>query len=129
VGIKDIFYTRELRTTMGSSLFKDFVPDVDARVVTKLKEAGAIVLGKTVTTVFANLDPGPTRNPWNLAHTPGGSSSGSPAAGAAAECGVARGARDGAGRPPPPQECGLPPSAARRWVRWEDRPRLTASFR
>ena len=79
VGIKDIFYTRNLRTTMGSMLFENFIPGYDARAVTRLKEAGAIVLGKTVTTVFANLDPGPTRNPWNLAHTPGGSSSGSAA--------------------------------------------------
>ena len=86
VGIKDIFYTKNLRTTMGSMLFENFIPGYDARAVTRLKEAGAIVLGKTVTTVFANLDPGPTRNPWNLAHTPGGSSSGSAAAVAARMC-------------------------------------------
>jgi Asp-tRNA(Asn)/Glu-tRNA(Gln) amidotransferase A subunit family amidase len=91
VGIKDIFYTAKLRTTMGSALFKDFVPDVDADAVAKLKQAGAIVLGKTVTTVFANLDPGPTRNPWNIEHTPGGSSSGSAAAVAARMCPVAIG--------------------------------------
>jgi aspartyl-tRNA(Asn)/glutamyl-tRNA(Gln) amidotransferase subunit A len=91
VGIKDIFYTEGLRTTMGSVIFKDFVPEYDARAVTKLKEAGAIVLGKTVSTVFANLDPGPTRNPWNLAHTPGGSSSGSAAAVAARMCPAAIG--------------------------------------
>src|SRR5262249_16244148 len=91
VGIKDIFYTNGLRTTMGSVIFKDFVPDCDARAVTKLRQAGAIVLGKTVTTVFANLDPGPTRNPWNLEHTPGGSSSGSAAAVAARMCPAAVG--------------------------------------
>jgi len=91
VGIKDIFYTNGLRTTMGSVIFKDFVPDCDARAVTKLRQAGAIVLGKTVTTVFANLDPGPTRNPWNLEHTPGGSSSGSAAAVAAQMCPAAIG--------------------------------------
>jgi aspartyl-tRNA(Asn)/glutamyl-tRNA(Gln) amidotransferase subunit A len=91
VGIKDIFYTNGLRTTMGSVIFKDFVPDCDARAVTKLRQAGAIMLGKTVTTVFANLDPGPTRNPWNLEHTPGGSSSGSAAAVAARMCPVAIG--------------------------------------
>jgi len=91
VGIKDIFYTNALRTTMGSVVFKDFVPDCDARAVTKLRQAGAIMLGKTVTTVFANLDPGPTRNPWNLEHTPGGSSSGSAAAVAARMCPVAIG--------------------------------------
>jgi len=91
IGIKDIFYTKGVRTTMGSAIFKDFVPDCDARAVTKLKEAGAIILGKTVTTVFANLDPGPTRNPWNLQHTPGGSSSGSAAAVAARMCPAAIG--------------------------------------
>lgn len=91
VGIKDIFYTKGLRTTMGSPVFENFVPGHDARVVTNLKNAGAIVLGKTVTTVFANLDPGPTRNPWNAAHTPGGSSSGSAAAVAARMCAAAVG--------------------------------------
>ena len=93
VGIKDIFYTKNLRTTMGSMLFENFIPGYDARAVTRLKEAGAIVLGKTVTTVFANLDPGPTRNPWNLAHTPGGSSSGSAAAVAARMCPAAIGSQ------------------------------------
>jgi aspartyl-tRNA(Asn)/glutamyl-tRNA(Gln) amidotransferase subunit A len=91
IGVKDIFYTKGLRTTMGSSIFKDFVPDCDARAVTRLREAGAMVLGKTVTTVFANLDPGPTRNPWNRKHTPGGSSSGSAAAVAARMCPAAIG--------------------------------------
>jgi aspartyl-tRNA(Asn)/glutamyl-tRNA(Gln) amidotransferase subunit A len=91
VGIKDIFYTKGLRTTMGSSIFENFIPDRDARAVSNLKRAGAIVLGKTVTTVFANLDPGPTRNPWNFSHTPGGSSSGSAAAVAARMCAAATG--------------------------------------
>jgi aspartyl-tRNA(Asn)/glutamyl-tRNA(Gln) amidotransferase subunit A len=93
VGIKDIFYTGGLRTTMGSRLFENFVPDADARAVAKLKAAGAIVLGKTVTTVFANLDPGPTRNPWKPDHTPGGSSSGSAAAVAARMCPAAIGSQ------------------------------------
>jgi len=86
VGIKDIFYTKDLRTTMGSPVFESFVPQHDARVVARLKQAGAIILGKCVTTMFANLDPSPTRNPWNLEHTPGGSSSGSAAAVAARMC-------------------------------------------
>src|SRR5436309_7614157 len=93
VGIKDIFYTKNLRTTMGSVLFENFVPGYDARAVTRLKDAGAIILGKTVTTVFANLDPGPTRNPWNPAHTSGGSSSGSAAAVAARMCPAAIGSQ------------------------------------
>src|SRR6266567_8079746 len=93
VGIKDIFYTKNLRTTMGSMLFENFIPGYDARAGTRLKEAGAIILGKTVTTMFANLDPGPTRNPWNPAHTPGGSSSGSAAAVAARMCPAAIGSQ------------------------------------
>jgi len=93
VGVKDIFYTKNLRTTMGSVLFENFVPSSDAQAVTRLKEAGAIILGKTVTTVFANLDPGPTRNAWNSGHTPGASSSGSAAAVAARMCPAAIGSQ------------------------------------
>jgi aspartyl-tRNA(Asn)/glutamyl-tRNA(Gln) amidotransferase subunit A len=93
IGVKDIFYTKGLRTTMGSPVFADFVPDHDAAAVTRLRQAGAIILGKTVTTMFALLDPGPTRNPWNLGHTPGGSSSGSAAAVAARMCPVAIGSQ------------------------------------
>ena len=77
VGIKDIYYTRGVRTTAGSPIYADFVPEYDATAVALLKKAGAIVMGKTVTTQFAFTDPPPTGNPWNAAHTPGGSSSGS----------------------------------------------------
>ncbi len=77
VGLKDIFYTAGMKTTACSKIYADFVPTYDATSVVRLKEAGAIVLGKTVTTEFATADPSPTRNPWNVAHTPGGSSSGS----------------------------------------------------
>jgi len=108
IGVKDIFYTRGLRTTMGSPLFRDFVPRQDARVVARLKQAGAIVLGKTVTTMFANLDPGPTRNPWNVAHTPGGSSSGSAAAVAAGMCPVALGTQTVGSVGRPAAFCGVP---------------------
>jgi len=80
VGVKDIIYTRGLETSAGSPILQGFVPDRDATVVARLRAAGAVVLGKTVTTQFAFLDPGPTRNPWKLDHTPGGSSSGSAAA-------------------------------------------------
>lgn len=86
IGIKDIFSTAGLKTTAGSPIYADFVPDCDATVVRCLKEAGAIILGKTQTTEFAAFAPAPTRNPWNLEHTPGGSSSGSAAAVAAAMC-------------------------------------------
>ncbi len=83
VGIKDIFYTAGLRTTASFPVFRDFVPSYDAAAVARLREAGAIVLGKTVTTQFAFADAPPTRNPWKLDRTPGGSSSGSGAAVAA----------------------------------------------
>ena len=86
IGIKDIFYTAGLKTTVGSPIYADFVPDYDATAVRRLKEAGAIILGKAQTTEFAALVPSPTHNPWNLEHTPGGSSSGSAAAVAAAMC-------------------------------------------
>ncbi len=80
VGVKDIVYTAGTETSAGSRILQGFVPEYDATVVARLRQAGAVVLGKTVTTEFAFLDPGPTRNPWNLDHTPGGSSSGSAAA-------------------------------------------------
>src|SRR5512135_3032 len=85
VGIKDIIDVRGVPTRMGSVAFADYVPDKSARVVRRLEEAGAVMLGKTVTAELAYLTPGKTRNPWNPAHTPGGSSSGSGAA-VAARC-------------------------------------------
>ncbi|MFC2005251.1 amidase [Chloroflexota bacterium] len=95
VGIKDIFYTAGLRTEAGSRSWSGFVPSYDATVVAHLKEAGAIVLGKTHTTEFAHQDAAPTRNPWNTNHTPGGSSSGSGAAVAARMCPAAFGSQTG----------------------------------
>ena len=77
VGVKDIFYTEGMKTTGCSPIYADFVPDYDATSVALMKRAGAIVMGKTVTTQFASGDPPPTRNPWNAAHSPGGSSTGS----------------------------------------------------
>lgn len=77
VGIKDIYFTRGVLTTSGSTIYAEFVPDYDATTVALLKQAGAIIMGKTVTTEFACGDPSPTVSPWNAAHTPGGSSSGS----------------------------------------------------
>ena len=77
VGVKDIYYTEGVRTTACSPLMADFVPDYDATTVAMLRRAGALIMGKTVTTEFACGDPPPTKNPWNTAHTPGGSSSGS----------------------------------------------------
>ena len=83
IGVKDILATADLPTQMGSALYAGHRPEHDAVVVQRLRSAGAYVMGKTVTTEFAFMHPGPTRNPWNLAHTPGGSSSGSAAAVAA----------------------------------------------
>jgi len=80
IGIKDIVETRYIPTTMGSAIFEGFVPERSATVVRRLEAADAFVMGKTVTSEFAFFTPGKTRNPWNPAHTPGGSSSGSAAA-------------------------------------------------
>jgi Asp-tRNA(Asn)/Glu-tRNA(Gln) amidotransferase A subunit family amidase len=82
-GIKDIFDTADMPTGWGSPLYSARIPDADAALVSRLKEAGAIALGKTHTTGFAYFDPAPTRNPHNPDHTPGGSSSGSAVAVAA----------------------------------------------
>ncbi|WP_197424868.1 amidase [Bordetella sp. N] len=80
VGVKDIIATADLRTTNGSAMFPDYVPMEDAAVVATIKRLGGTVFGKTVTTEFAFRHPGPTANPFNPRHTPGGSSSGSAAA-------------------------------------------------
>lgn len=83
VGVKDIINTRGIPTRMGSRIFQNNVPSHSAWVVRRLEALGGLVMGKTVTTEFAFRAPGKTRNPWNPAHTPGGSSSGSAAAVAA----------------------------------------------
>src|SRR5215467_13492287 len=92
ISLKDNIYTKDIRTTGGSNILKDFVPQRDAVVVNQLKEAGAIILGKTNLHEFAygvttnNPHYGPTRNPWDLSRIPGGSSGGSAAAVAAGLC-------------------------------------------
>lgn len=83
VGVKDIINTRGIPTRMGSRIFQNNVPSHSAWVVRRLEALGGLVMGKTVTTEFAFRAPGKTRNPWNPAHTPGGSSSGSAASVAA----------------------------------------------
>lgn len=80
VGIKDLIETSELPTTYGSRIYRDHRPARDAACVRALREAGAVILGKTVTTEFAGYAPSRTRNPRDLSRTPGGSSSGSAAA-------------------------------------------------
>jgi Asp-tRNA(Asn)/Glu-tRNA(Gln) amidotransferase A subunit family amidase len=90
VGIKDIIYVDGFPTRAGSKVpVEQDVPE--ATVVRLLRQAGALIAGKTVTTEFAYIEPGPTRNPYNTEHTPGGSSSGSAAAVAAGLCTLAVG--------------------------------------
>jgi len=83
IGIKDIIETADMPTGMGSPLFDGWSSGRDAAAVAALREAGAVILGKTVTTEFAATEPRGTRNPWDPGRTPGGSSSGSAAAVAA----------------------------------------------
>ena len=83
VGIKDIIETADMPTGMGSPLFAGYRSGRDAASVVALRDAGAVIVGKTVTTEFATQFPGKTHNPWDLTRTPGGSSSGSAAAVAA----------------------------------------------
>src|SRR6266404_1279185 len=80
VAIKDIFHVAGMTTTCGAAPAFHTAATADATSVARLRAAGAVVLGKAHTTEFAYFEPGPTRNPWNPAHTPGGSSSGSGAA-------------------------------------------------
>lgn len=80
IGLKDIIDTEDMPTTYGSPIYADHTPRKDAIMVQRLRAAGAVLMGKTVTTQFAHRFPGKTANPRNPAHTPGGSSSGSAAA-------------------------------------------------
>lgn len=91
IGIKDIIETIDMPTQNGSPLFKGFRSERDAASVAALREAGAVIVGKTVTTEFAATEPRGTRNPWDTARTPGGSSSGSAAAVAAGALSVGLG--------------------------------------
>ena len=83
VAVKDIIATADMPTTNGSPIYRDHIPAADAWVVARLRDLGATIFGKTVSTEFAWRHPGSTTNPWNRLHTPGGSSSGSAAAVAA----------------------------------------------
>ena len=116
IGVKDIFHADGFVTQGGSAVPPDMFAGIEAESVTRLKQAGAIVLGKTVTTEFAYFEPGPTRNPHNLGHTPGGSSSGSAAAVAAGLCALALGSQTVGSVIRPAAFCGIvgfKPSAGR----------------
>jgi aspartyl-tRNA(Asn)/glutamyl-tRNA(Gln) amidotransferase subunit A len=113
IALKDNIYTRNLRTTMGSLILRDFVPSEDATVVRKLRRAGAIVLGKTNLHEFAygvtseNPHYGPVRNPWKTDRISGGSSGGSAVAVAAGLCAAAIGSDTGGSIRIPSGLCGV----------------------
>jgi Asp-tRNA(Asn)/Glu-tRNA(Gln) amidotransferase A subunit family amidase len=107
VGIKDIIDTGDMPTENGTSLHAGRTPRNDAAVVTRLRAAGAIILGKTVTTECATYSPGKTRNPHNPEHTPGGSSSGSAAAVAAGMVPLALGSQTNGSVIRPAAFCGV----------------------
>jgi aspartyl-tRNA(Asn)/glutamyl-tRNA(Gln) amidotransferase subunit A len=107
VGIKDIFDVFDWPTAAGSHLWANSIARQDATVVRRLREAGAVLVGKTVTTQYASFDPSPTRNPWNPERTPGGSSSGSAAAVAAGMCLGALGSQTGGSITRPASYCGV----------------------
>jgi Asp-tRNA(Asn)/Glu-tRNA(Gln) amidotransferase A subunit family amidase len=107
VGFKDIFDTADLPTQYGSPVYANNRPTADATAVVMTREAGGIVIGKTVTTQFASLVPSATRNPRNLAHTPGGSSAGSAAAVAAGMAPLAFGTQTAGSVIRPAAFCGV----------------------
>src|SRR5882762_9467013 len=107
VGIKDIIDTADMPTENGTVLHKGRTPRSDAAVVASLRAAGAVILGKTVTTECAYFTPGKTRNPHNPEHTPGGSSSGSAAAVAAAMVPLALGSQTNGSTIRPAAFCGV----------------------
>ena len=107
VGIKDIFDTADYPTECGSPILAGRRPKTDATVVAKLREAGAVIIGKTVTTEFAYFHPGKTRNPRDVTRTPGGSSSGSAAAVAAGMVPLAIGSQTNGSMIRPAAFCGV----------------------
>jgi Asp-tRNA(Asn)/Glu-tRNA(Gln) amidotransferase A subunit family amidase len=107
IGVKDIYDTADLPTQYGSSIYAGHRPKADAAMVALIRRAGGVVIGKTVTTEFASLEPTRTRNPHNLAHTPGGSSSGSAAAVAAGMVPIALGSQTGGSVIRPAAYCGV----------------------
>lgn len=106
VGLKDIVDTRDMPTEYGTALHRGHTPELDARLTERLREAGAVIMGKTVTTEFAYLHPSETKNPTDALRTPGGSSSGSAAAVAARHVPLAVGSQTGGSVIRPASFCG-----------------------
>ena len=107
IGLKDIIDTADMPTECGSVALASRQPEFDAVLVSRLKAAGAVILGKTATTPFAFMDPAATRNPHNLEYSPGGSSSGSAAAVAAGHIPVAIGTQTNGSVIRPASFCGV----------------------
>ena len=113
IGLKDLYYTKGVRTTIGSKIMGDFVPDEDATVTKKLKEAGSIIIGKLQMHEFAlgatseNPHYGPARNPWDTGRVTGGSSGGSGSAVASGQCMGALGSDTGGSVRIPACMCGI----------------------
>src|SRR5262245_5416423 len=107
IGVKDIIDSYDQPTGYGSPAYETHQPLADAATIALARDAGAILLGKTVTTEFANRHPGKTRNPHNPAHTPGGSSSGSAAAVAAGMVPLALGSQTTGSTIRPASYCGV----------------------
>ncbi len=107
VGIKDIIDVFDLPTACGSKRWQNSIAREDAPCVTRLRHAGAVLVGKTATTQYASFDPSPTRNPWDATRTPGGSSSGSAAAVAMGMCLAALASQTGGSITRPASYCGV----------------------
>jgi amidase len=107
IGVKDIIDTHDMPTGHNSPIFEGKVPFGDAACVALSRSANGVIMGKTVTTEFANRHPGPTTNPHNAAHTPGGSSSGSAAAVADGHVPLAFGTQTGGSVIRPAAYCGV----------------------
>ncbi|RJQ25568.1 Asp-tRNA(Asn)/Glu-tRNA(Gln) amidotransferase subunit GatA [Candidatus Parcubacteria bacterium] len=112
-GFKDLYSTKDLKTTAGSKIIDNYIPPYDATATKKLKDAGVVIIGKTNEDAWGhgssgeNSDLGPTRNPYDLTRVPGGSSSGSAAAVAANECLAATGTDTGSSVRLPAAFCNL----------------------
>lgn len=107
VGIKDVIDTARMPTEYGSPIGKGRVPATDAHLVARLRAAGAVIIGKTVTTEMAFLEPSASRNPHDVTHSPGGSSAGSAVAVAAGQVPLAVGTQTGGSVIRPASYCGV----------------------